>query len=34
MSELQLDARAIRKPDKHPRIFEQFDALGVGNHLC
>jgi uncharacterized protein (DUF2249 family) len=30
MSEPQLDVRAIRKPDKHPRIFEGFDALGVG----
>ena len=30
MSEPQLDLRAIRKPDKHPRIFEGFDALGVG----
>ena len=30
MLEPQLDVRAIRKPDKHPRIFERFDALGVG----
>jgi uncharacterized protein (DUF2249 family) len=30
MSEPRLDVRAIRKPDKHPRIFDRFDALGVG----
>jgi uncharacterized protein (DUF2249 family) len=29
MSE-RLDVRALRKPDKHPRVFEQFDALDVG----
>ena len=30
MLEPQLDVRAIRMPEKHPRIFERFDALGVG----
>lgn len=28
--EQQLDVRALRKPDKHPRVFEEFDALPVG----
>jgi uncharacterized protein (DUF2249 family)/quercetin dioxygenase-like cupin family protein len=26
----ELDVRALRKPDKHPAIFEAFDALAVG----
>jgi uncharacterized protein (DUF2249 family) len=30
MLEPQLDVRAMRKPDKHPRIFERFDALEIG----
>jgi len=30
MPELVLDVRTVRKPDKHPQIFEQFDALAVG----
>jgi hypothetical protein len=30
MLEPQLDVRAMRKPDKHPKIFQRFDALGVG----
>ncbi len=30
MSEPRLDVRAMRKPDKHPKIFQRFDALGVG----
>lgn len=27
----QLDVRPLRKPDKHPRIFAQFDSLAVGD---
>lgn len=30
MSTQELDVRALRKPDKHPAIFEAFDALAVG----
>jgi uncharacterized protein (DUF2249 family) len=30
MSEPFLDVRAVRKPGKHPQIFEQFNALAVG----
>ena len=30
MPDLLLDVRAVRKPDKHPQIFEQFSALAVG----
>jgi uncharacterized protein (DUF2249 family)/quercetin dioxygenase-like cupin family protein len=30
MLEPQLDVRSMRKPDKHPKIFQRFDALGVG----
>ena len=30
MPDLLLDVRAVRKPDKHPQIFEQFNALAVG----
>jgi hypothetical protein len=30
MSELVLDVRAMRKPDRNPQIFEQFNALAVG----
>lgn len=26
----ELDVRGLRKPDKHPRIFERFEALAVG----
>lgn len=30
MSHPELDVRGIRKPEKHPRIFAEFDALAVG----
>jgi uncharacterized protein (DUF2249 family) len=30
MKEPHLDVRAMRKPEKHPRVFEWFDALAVG----
>lgn len=30
MAHRELDARGIRKQDKHPRIFAEFDALAVG----
>ena len=30
MPDLLLDERAVRKPDKHPQVFEQFNALAVG----
>ena len=34
MLELLLDVRAVRKPDKHPQIFEQFNDLVVGSRSC
>lgn len=30
MSDQELDVRALRKPDKHPTIFDTYDALEVG----
>lgn len=30
MSGQELDVRPLRKPDKHPRIFQAFDGLAVG----
>lgn len=30
MSDQELDVRPLRKPDKHPRIFQEFDSLAVG----
>ncbi|MCO8270401.1 DUF2249 domain-containing protein [Actinoplanes sp. TRM 88003] len=30
MSETQVDVRPVPKPQKHPMIFEAFDALAVG----
>lgn len=30
MSVQELDVRPLRKPDKHPRIFQEFDSLAVG----
>jgi uncharacterized protein (DUF2249 family) len=30
MTDLELDVRPLRKPDKHPTIFRTFEALAVG----
>lgn len=30
MPDQELDVRPLRKPDKHPRIFQEFDGLAVG----
>ena len=30
MATSELDVRSMRKPDKHPAIFQAFDALAVG----
>lgn len=30
MSDQELDVRPLRKPDKHPTIFQTYDALSVG----
>ena len=30
---VELDVRPIPKPEKHPKIFAQFDALAVGEHF-
>ncbi len=30
MPDQELDVRALREPDKHPAIFQTYDALSVG----
>ncbi len=30
MPDQELDVRPLRKPDKHPAIFQAYDALAVG----